>query len=460
MKKILALLSLLPPLLCAEEVILTPGLYVFGNDIIGTNTLEAPLVRVSADNVIIDLSGRVIGYDTIVSDTHAIGILIDPGITNVTIQNGSLGPIHGAGIVVSDGCSNIVFRNLHIANCSRCGVDCQGTSTSIVDGISFMECSVENCGALAQPIGTGFLATHTKSIFASNSYFSQSSSPNLAAGIYCTSCTSCDFSGCKLSSNRGGTGGIGAYVANGFDFRFENCTILRNGSLTPSLNTIGCGVRIESSSNIMLVDTTVAASYAPTGSAINVSSINSSSIGLLDCIIIGATGGTYAAGIFAGNGSACAAINCIVQGTSATGLAHGISYSNISAGYLRSNSVLNTSGNPAIGIIDTTVPSASLIAENYAFNNGTNYVVTYSGSITLPLIIGGFSGSSGLPEHIAGMLDNVSVNYQATGTGTNGGNDSGNGSDSGSSSLIVTLTATTNLITSPLASIGASIGLF
>lgn len=460
MRKILALAAIA---LCiglgAEEKIEISGLYIFGNDIVGNGDPNTILVRVSANNVTIDLSGRSIRHDTLTSDTTSAGIVIDPEVTDITIQNGIIGPINGTGVIVSPGCSNIIFKDLQISNCSNYGVDCRGTTTSKIDGISYINCSIEGCGSFASPLGAAFSAAHTQSIFASNSYFSQTSTQNLAAGFYCSGCTSADFSDCKFSNNRGGTAGIGAYVTNSSDFRFENCTILRNGSINPSTNAIGCGIRIENSQNIMIVNSTIAASYSPTGSATNISSINSSSIGLLNSIIIGATGGIYASGIYAGNGIACAVINCIIQGTRATGTAHGISYSNISAGYLRGNSILNTSGTPSVGIIDTTTPSASLIAENYAFNNGTNYVVTYTDSVTLPLIIGGFSGTAGLPLHVAGMLDNVSVNYQATGTATNGSGGGSSGSGSGSS-LVVTLTATTSLITSPLASIGASIGLF
>lgn len=448
MKKILIILAttILSPI-HGEEIISAPGLYFFGSNVVNSGDPNATLVRISASNVIIDLSGHIIQQDALTSDTTSVGIFIEPGITDVTIQNGLISTINGTGIVVSPGCADIVLKSLSINGCSYCGIDCRGTATAEVDSVSCINCSVEECGTLAPNIGVGVAATYTRAFFASDSYFSQSRSTNLAAGIYCAHCTSCDFSSCKFSNNRGGTGGIGAYIADSSDFRFENCTLLRNGCPSVSPNTVGCGIRIESSNNIMLVDTTIAASYAPTGSATNVSSINSSAIGLLDCIIIGATGGTYAAGIYAGNGSACAAMNCIVQGTTATGTAHGIAYSNVAAGYLRNNSILNTRGAPAVGIIDTTVPSASLIAENYAFNNGTNYVVTYSGSVTLPLIVGGFSGTAGLPEHVAGMLDNVSINYQATGAGTPATADSG-------SSLIVTLTATTSLITSPLAGIG------
>jgi hypothetical protein len=461
MKKIIfAYLPIIFTFATPEENITTPGLYVFGNDIISTGTLATTLVRISSNNVILDLAGHIVRNDTVTSDTTSVGIAIDPGMHDITIQNGIIGPVNGTGIIIESGTQDIALRNIQINDCNGYGLHCRGSSTERIDGVSLIDCSIEGCGISAPLIGAGLFAENTRSLFASNCYFSQNSSLYLASGIYCSECTSCDFSGCKMSNNKGGTGGIGAYVLGSSDFRFEECTILRNGCPTPSVNTIGSGIRIENSQGIMIVESTIAAAYAPSGSAINVSSINSSSIGLLDCIIIGALGGTYAAGIYSSNGSSCAIINSIVQGTTATGIAHGISYANISAGYIRSNSILNTRGATSVGIIDTTTPSASLIAENYAFNNGANYVVTYSGSVTLPLIIGGFSGSAGLPQHVSGMLDNVSVNYQATGTAITG-TDSGTGIEtSNGSSLIVTLTATTSLISSPLAGIGATIGIF
>lgn len=414
MKKILIILAttIISPIY-GEERISTPGLYFFGSDVIGSIDPNTTLVRISASNVIIDLSGHIIRQDGLTSDITSVGIFIEPNITDVTIQNGIIGLINGTGVLISPGCKDIVFKDINISDCSNCGVDCQGNTTTEIEGVSFINCSIGECGALASNVGAGIISAYTRSIFASNSYFSHSSGTRLAAGIHCSYCTSCDFSGCKFSNNRGGTDGIGAYITDSSDFRFENCTLLRNGCITPAKESNGYGIRIENSNSIMMVKSTIAASFAPAGTAANVSSTNSSAIGLINCILVGATGGTYAAGIYASKGSACAAISCIIQGTSAQETAHGISYSDISGGYLRGNSVLSTTGTPAIGIIDTTTPSTSLIAENYAFNNGTNYAVTYNSSVTLPLIVGNFTDAPGLPQHVAGMLDNVSITPKA-----------------------------------------------
>lgn len=413
--------SILLSLLCAVQISITatenisvPGLYVFGGDVIDSlNNPGTTLIHISADHVTIDLSGHLMYQDGISSDTTSIGILIDPGLIDVTIKNGIIGPINGTGIIISPGCYDIVFSNVTVNDCVAGGVAALGTPTEPIDGITFSKSSCLSSGTLGNSFVAGFYAQNTQNIFAEDCYFSRNNGGNEPGyGVYCTACSTLDFAECRMGNNRGSSA-AGVYFSNVTDARLDKCTMLRNGTSSNNSDSFGYGILIENSNSIMMLNSTLAASYSINGIASNIVSRASSNIGFLNCMSIAATGNSFAAGFSISNGSACAIINSIVQGTRAiSGPAYGIQYNDISAGYLRSNTVLNTVGNPAYGIIDTTVPSTSLIAENYAFNNFTNYLVTYTDTITLPVVDGGFSGLTSLPSNAGGMLDNVSINYQ------------------------------------------------
>lgn len=400
--------------LWATEVISTPGSYAFGSDVIYTGTISnQPIIDITCDHVTIDLSGHLVNQDPASSATNLIGILIRPGLSDIIIKNGVVGPLNGTGAIISAGCSDINFSSVIFNDCVTGGVAALGTPTEPINGITLSKSSCLTADASSNSSVAGFYAQNTQNIFAEDCYFSRNNGGNGPGyGVYCMQCSTLDFAECRMSNNRGSSA-AGVYFSNVTDARFDKCTLLRNGTSSSNNDSFGYGILIENSNSIMMLNSTLAASYSINGIAANVMSRTSSNIGFLNCMSIAATGNSLAAGFSISDGSACAIINSIAQGTRAiSGAAYGIQYNNISAGYLRNNTVLNTVGNPAYGIIDTTIPSTSLIAENYAFNNFTNYLVTYTDSVTLPLVVGEFSGSTGLPEHVGGMLDNVSINYQ------------------------------------------------
>ena len=78
---------------------------------------------------------------------------------------------------------------------------------------------------------------------------------------------------------------------------------------------------------------------------------------------------------------------------------------------VRENNLINNLGLSAtFGIKDERIPSTSAVIKNYSFNNGTNFSITYTNGITLPIISGSLSANPpGLPSDAGGVLDNTSV---------------------------------------------------
>ena len=94
-----------------------------------------------------------------------------------------------------------------------------------------------------------------------------------------------------------------------------------------------------------------------------------------------------------------------------TNFIHGLPCYCISIGLIRNNTLVNNLGIAgSFGIKDERIPSTSVVINNYSFNSGTNYSITYTNGITLPIISGSLSANPpGLPSDAGGVLDNTSV---------------------------------------------------
>ena len=189
----------------AGEIITTPGLYVVGGDIVDTSTgTSGPVVTIATSNVIFDLSEHLLYQDPVPSGTTSVGIAIEPGLSNIVIQNGSIGPIGGIGIVVGEGCSNILVRDIALSGCSRAGLATVGSSGNPISGVTILASSITSCtGNIAERIA-GFDASYTNAFIARDSYFSHiENTGGDGFGIYCTHCISGELINCRNNNNSG-----------------------------------------------------------------------------------------------------------------------------------------------------------------------------------------------------------------------------------------------------------------
>ncbi len=96
-----------------------PGNYLMGDNLLETSTA----IRISADRVYLDLNKNLITGGT-------DGIVIDPGVSNVTISNGLIASFQNNGIVVGENCKSILIQNIGIGLCAESAIALKGTSVN------------------------------------------------------------------------------------------------------------------------------------------------------------------------------------------------------------------------------------------------------------------------------------------------------------------------------------------
>ena len=109
-------------------VINTPGYYRLGGDTLASGIAAgAPVIKITADNVTLDLDRHSIGMPPSASSSANAGIEIN-GVSNITVTNGSLNDLSSPGIhLVCDvdpaarRCSNMTFSQLDIRNVGKTG---------------------------------------------------------------------------------------------------------------------------------------------------------------------------------------------------------------------------------------------------------------------------------------------------------------------------------------------------
>ena len=83
-------------------------------------------IYITQNNTVIDLNDKTLtqksasGSDFLLN--NLVGIYIAPGVSNVTIKNGTISHFSGAGICIDKNCHNIVLENVCVSECGLSGV--------------------------------------------------------------------------------------------------------------------------------------------------------------------------------------------------------------------------------------------------------------------------------------------------------------------------------------------------
>lgn len=411
---LIALLSICTPsLFHANEIISTPGLYIAGADIIDTSTgTTGPLITIATSNVIFDLSENFLYQDPVPSGTTSIGIRIEPGLSNIVIQNGSIGPIGGIGILIGEGCSNILVRDVALSACSRAGIVSEGSPGNPINGVTISSSSLTSCTGNTSERIAGFDAAYTNAFIARESYFSHNTnSAGPAYGIYCNNCISGELINCRNNNNTGLCHGAGTYLVTCTNIRIIECACTQNMTTSTTGDCAAYGIYLENCTSVACESSLTGAELCLSGSAYGIYAENSIGIGVKNTICAEHIGGYLASCISFINGTHLILVENTLEGcTALTGTAYGIEIRNGSLSSVRNNTILNNSGASAFGILDDGEPSDNVYISNYAFHNGINYSITYTGGVTLPVVEGSLAGPPGLPTNTGGILDNISIN--------------------------------------------------
>src|SRR3990167_2036150 len=187
-------------------------------------------ITISASNVSLDMQGHTVGGGT-------SGIVINSGLSNITIKNGVVDSVSSNGIQVGAGCSNITIKDVHVKNAIR-GIDCEQVTNGLIKNCDF---NVSTTGLLLD-------ACHNITVQHCTAR------ANTHAGYDVLSSTTCSFIECSaLSTGQGnstlyGNTVFGFVSANGNGNIFERCIANSTQALsTTDSNSLIAGFALRGS---------------------------------------------------------------------------------------------------------------------------------------------------------------------------------------------------------------------
>lgn len=124
-----------------------PGLSGFGSSQEANPAdVNDSVVSIKTNDLVLDLGEHQLFQTAGNTISGLDGIYINPGLSNITIRNGVIGPVTGRGIYIGDGCSQIRLENITLQNCNTTGILFDGSFTGT--GISIVkinECTILSC---------------------------------------------------------------------------------------------------------------------------------------------------------------------------------------------------------------------------------------------------------------------------------------------------------------------------
>ncbi len=182
------------------DTIATSGFYKLATNV--TNQ-----ITISVSNVTLDMNGCTVSGGT-------NGIVINSGLSNVTIKNGTVTGVTSDGIQINSGCNDIILDNITVKNCLRG-----------ISGTQFSNAIIRNCDMVLNT--TGLQIDTGRNIIVDHC----AASANTQAGYSLLTSTTCIFLDCKAlatgdgNTNTSGTEAnvFGFVTSNGYGNMFQRC---------------------------------------------------------------------------------------------------------------------------------------------------------------------------------------------------------------------------------------------
>jgi hypothetical protein len=414
---IILVLGLMSNRSLAIHTISQPGFfYLIGNQTYGTSDPNDAIIVISSSNVVLDLQTFSIDQEGVFPGCD--GILINPNLSNITIKNGGIKNLTGVGIHVSDGCTGINIEHIKISGCNTAGILYDGSTTginlSLLQQVNILTCT----GSGGNP-AYGLRAINSANINAITCLmaYNDAGLTTSGFGLSLESCTECAFGQCLFTNNGGSNLAAGVALNQCNNCVFEGCITKFNTAHDLAGSGSACGIFINQSSGILfnLCDSNNNLNILPPGYAsMGALVLSSTSCIFRDSVFEFNRGARKSAGINLFNTSQTFIDNCILRTNTTTisGFAYGLYLQgsvNDMCHIINSNYISNSGISGTFGILDDRNPSTNVILNNFAYNNGTNYSVTYPIGVILPRIIGSMSALPGLPTGQAGKFDNIDI---------------------------------------------------
>lgn len=114
------------------------------------NSSHEVVFHITTSNVSLNLNGKQITQDVTNPTAPVRAIVVDPGLENIVIHNGSIHDFSGGAIIVGQNCKNVTLHKLSIVNCKLTGIVVgynpfdTGTYPSVFDAQQQIRCADPN----------------------------------------------------------------------------------------------------------------------------------------------------------------------------------------------------------------------------------------------------------------------------------------------------------------------------
>lgn len=412
----------------AAEILSSPGLYVFGSDIVYDPTFDGDtIVQITSSNVILDLDNHSLSQlDT---NTHigTIGVVIDSDLSDITIRNGQIRFLpDGIGIQVGSGCSRISIENIDVNFVGGRGISFNGTALNPITNPSVISTQVASCASDATgDYGISFEFCNNGGVD-HVTVISCGATANTFEAFHLADCTNFEFTECDIRNSKG-AGFTGIRLINSTDNIIERTRAIENNSDTGACILFD----LETGSNGNTFSECIAQSNITT-STIEIAGYSLSGVSagaLFNCIARSNTGsntGSTVYGFKVVDSSTITMDECTASNNQQTALGntYGIFWNNTNRSVL-SNSVIdsNSADVECYGMLCDTCSDAQWRGNHFLYNIGTSLsrglkVVSSPNHVAIQNVA--FSNGTTATEQIDGLttletadLDTASANLAA-----------------------------------------------
>lgn len=404
-------------ILGASEVINKSGFYLIGTDITYNPAgSDDAIIMITASNVTVDLDFHILSQQSGNFQSGLDAIVVAPSVSHVTIKNGYINAVTGRGISIGDGCTDITIEEITISRCNEAGIVFDGltSGTGIIGGL-IEHTTITTCtGAGGNPAyGLKMVKVNQCLVRQVNIAYNDAGITANGYGVYLDTCQNINVA-LGVASNNGGLNAYGLYGTNLTACLFREFITQSNISRDLTGTATVAGFLLESSVDCLLFNCRSTNNTTSYGQAYGYFLRNGAANRCGECLSAYNTGKLTTAGfLLSAESMSSVAGNSISEiNQSTNGTCYGILLSNsCDKCQITNNKIFDNSGSGAtFGVADLGSPSTSAFLGNYAFNNGTNYSVTYPVGVILPIISGSLSSAvPGLPSGVCGVFDNVSL---------------------------------------------------
>lgn len=122
------------------------GTYILADDIpASTGDATNGTINIKSSYVTLDLNGRFISQTSSGGTAGAIGIVVDAGLTDVVIKNGTIKNYLGSGVKVNSNCLRVSLQNLIVESCATRGIELDGAAGNLIQESEIKNCKIYNC---------------------------------------------------------------------------------------------------------------------------------------------------------------------------------------------------------------------------------------------------------------------------------------------------------------------------